>query len=417
MTADLARWLSRGDRPAMVSSKIEQDYFPGMGFGFKAGEKVEANETLMEVPPSAFLSLKTATEGPLKPVVLDLFESNCSANAILAVHLLHERGLGAASNYSEYVASLPRAFDLPLVWTNEELGELNGTQLLTKVIQQRRAVELEYQERVLPVLQRLRHASLLGEAFPTDLASYLWAQCCVLSRAFLVHTEDAKLPVLIPGVDLFNVGPVDTHLDIDQDSGIVRIISNQEYDEGEQVFLNAGSEPNLGYMLTQGFALANNPEDFVELFVSFDRNDPFLDTKWRILRYLGVEHTDESIFVMQRKGKIPRDLLTSLRVHTMKPSEFDSFKQLENGKRLSLQNELDVSREVLLTCQKSLRAFPTSVKEDDEILLMPGGLDRRKAYAVLYRRSEKLVYIEAMHAITERWNNILFSGEDGAMAA
>ena len=44
-----------------------------------------------------------------------------------------------------------------------------------------------------------------------------------------MHTEDAKLPVLIPGVDLFNVGPVDTHLDIDQDSGIVRIISNQEY--------------------------------------------------------------------------------------------------------------------------------------------------------------------------------------------
>ncbi len=214
-------------------------------------------------------------------------------------------------------------------------------------------------------------------------------------------------------------------------------------------------------MLTQGFALANNPEDFVELFVSFDPKDPFLHTKRRILRFLGVEHTDESIFVMQvqkhtlshthththslslslslsiwrhlfcvegftyhfvssslhlllwqRKGKIPRDLLTSLRVHTMKPSEFDSFKRLESGRLLSLQNELDVSREVLLTCQKSLQAFPTSVKEDDEILLMPGGLDRRKAYAVLYRRSEKLVYIEAMHAITESWNNILFSGDD-----
>ncbi len=77
LTADLARWLSRGDRPAKVSAKIEQDYFPGMGFGFKASEAVEANETLMEIPSTAFLSLKTAAEGPLKPVVLDLFESNC----------------------------------------------------------------------------------------------------------------------------------------------------------------------------------------------------------------------------------------------------------------------------------------------------------------------------------------------------
>ncbi len=142
--------------------------------------------------------------------------------------MLHERHLGEASNYSEYVASLPKVFDLPLVWTNEELGELNGTQLLTKVIQQRRAVEVEYQELVLPVLQRLSHASHLGEDFPTDLAAYLWAQCCVLSRAFLVHTEDAKLPVLIPGVDLFNAGPVDTHLDIDQATGVVRVVSTQE---------------------------------------------------------------------------------------------------------------------------------------------------------------------------------------------
>ena len=106
-------------------------------------------------------------------------------------------------------------------------------------------------------------------------------------------------------------------------------------------------------------------------------------------------------FVLRRQGKIPQDLFTTLRVHLMKPSEFDNFAALEGGKPLSLQSELRVFREVLLTCQKSLQAFATSVKEDDELLMKPGGLERRAAYAILYRRGEKLVYIEAMHAISE----------------
>ena len=408
LTPRLAKWLSQRETPSKLSSKIVQDRFPGMGSGFKAREKVYANDTLIQVPMSVFMSLKTATDSKLKPVVIDLFQNNCSANAILALHVLHERSLGEASNFSAYIESLPKAFDLPVVWTDEELAELNGTQLLPKVVQQRGAIEKEYQDVILPVLQSLQYAELLKD-FRYGLSEYFWAYCCVVSRAFLVQVEDSRLPLLIPGIDLFNSGPVETHLNIDQEKGVVSVVTSQEYSEGEQVFLNLGNEPNLGLMLTQGFALANNPDDFVELYATFDLKDPFMDTKRKILRYLNV--TENPVFLMRRKGQIPKDLITSLRVHTMKPSEFDNFKELEKDKPLSLQNELDVSRELLLACQKSLQAFPTSVKEDDELLHHPGGLPRRKAYAVLYRRSEKLVYIEAMHAISESWNSILFSGD------
>ena len=204
---------------------------------------------------------------------------------------------------------------------------------------------------------------------------------------------------------------MDTHLEVDQKKEVVRVVTKQAFAQGEQVFLNTGREPNLGYMLTQGFALANNPADFVELFVTFDPSkDPFSETKMKILEYLGV--SPDRPFLLQRRGKIPQDLITTLRVHTMKPSEFDDFKELERNNALSLQNELAVSREILLVCQKSLQAFPTSVKEDDQLLLQDNQLPPRLANAIMYRRSEKLVYIEAMTAISDNWNNILFAGGD-----
>ena len=114
LTPDLAKWLSQRESPAKISAKIAQDVFPGMGFGLKAEEAVVANETLMEVPASALLSMKTASEGKLKGVVEELLRSNCSANSVLALHLLHERSLGESSAFHPYIESLPRTFDLPL---------------------------------------------------------------------------------------------------------------------------------------------------------------------------------------------------------------------------------------------------------------------------------------------------------------
>ena len=163
LTPDLAKWLSQRESPAKISAKIAQDVVPGMGFGLKAEEAVVANETLMEVPASALLSMKTASEGKLKGVVEELLRSNCSANSVLALHLLHERSLGESSAFHPYIESLPRTFDLPLAWSAEELEELNGTQLLPRVLQQKQAIRAEYEQVVLPVVTAPGQADLAAE--------------------------------------------------------------------------------------------------------------------------------------------------------------------------------------------------------------------------------------------------------------
>ena len=60
----------------------------------------------------------------------------------LALFLLHERGLAQSGNanrssHSGYVLSLPAEPLLPLVWTEEELRWLDGTQLLDTLLSYR----------------------------------------------------------------------------------------------------------------------------------------------------------------------------------------------------------------------------------------------------------------------------------------
>ena len=47
-----------------------------------------------------------------------------------------------------------------------------------------------------------------------------------------------------------------------------------------------------------------------------------------------------------------------------------------------------------------------------ELLKRPGGLGRRLAYAVAYRRAEKLLLHAAMQKTVELWNSLLLKGVD-----
>ncbi len=44
--------------------------------------------------------------------------------AQLALKLCHERSLGAASRFADYVAALPRHVDLPATWTRDHVRRL-----------------------------------------------------------------------------------------------------------------------------------------------------------------------------------------------------------------------------------------------------------------------------------------------------
>jgi hypothetical protein len=71
---------------------------------------------------------------------------------------------------------------------------------------------------------------------------------------------------------------------------------------------------------------------------------------------------------------------------TLRPSEFDRYLKIAEGKAVSLRNELDALRTLMLDLRAMLDSFPTSVQQDSELLRREGGLGRRLAFAAAYRR-------------------------------
>ena len=80
---------------------------------------------------------------------------------------------------------------------------------------------------------------------------------------------------------------------------------------------------------------------------------------------------------------------------------------------MSLVNERDTLWQVLAACKVFLDAQPTTLEEDDKLLLRPEGLPRRQAWAVLYRRGEKAPYREIMQAALDSWQKFLLERVPG----
>ena len=87
----------------------------------------QAGQTLLSVPESAWISLQTVQKSPIGSSV-DSLEPWLQ----LALFILF--GLSDRScEWSDYLRSLPSSFNVPLLWDEQELALLEGTQLLSTV--------------------------------------------------------------------------------------------------------------------------------------------------------------------------------------------------------------------------------------------------------------------------------------------
>ena len=165
----------------------------------------------------------------------------------------------------------------------------------------------------------------------------------------------------------------------------------------------------MNLMAMQGFALPYNPNDSVNLYVSLPKNDPFTEMRRSIMSYAGIN--PEMGYPIGRGGKLDQSLLQAFRISTLQPSEFDKYKMVTaEDTYVSLENEMAAFRQVINACQQFLASFATTGEEDDKLLMDPEGVQRRKAWALVYRRGEKAIYSEVLQTISNRWGLYLFDG-------
>lgn len=106
-----------------------------------------------------------------------------------------------ASKWRPYLDSLPETLNSPLFWSDEELAELQGTQLLGSVLSYFEFLQNEYTKLVEEVLEP--NPSLFDpEVFTFE--AFRWAFGILRSRSFAPLTgEDLAL---VPVADLVNHG-------------------------------------------------------------------------------------------------------------------------------------------------------------------------------------------------------------------
>ena len=84
-------------------------------------------QTLAAIPQKAWLTQQTVSDSPIGGFVEEL-----DGWLQICLYLLHEQSK-QSSAWGPYLASLPKEVDLPLFWSEQELQELQGTQLLNSV--------------------------------------------------------------------------------------------------------------------------------------------------------------------------------------------------------------------------------------------------------------------------------------------
>ncbi|KAG0480142.1 hypothetical protein HPP92_011000 [Vanilla planifolia] len=154
------------------------------------------NEVVTEVTKKLWIDTDTVAASDIGPVTIGV-----KPWVAVALFLLREKALGAASSWRPYFDILPLETDSPIFWSDEELSLIQGTQLLKTTLGVKEHIQCEFTKLEDEVLLPNKHL------FTSTItaADFLWAYGILRSRTFS-HLRGDNL-VLIPLADLINHNP------------------------------------------------------------------------------------------------------------------------------------------------------------------------------------------------------------------
>lgn len=294
--------------------------------------------------------------------------------------------------------------------SEEELSEIQGTQLLSTTIGVKEYVQSEFlkveEEIILPNKQLFPS--------PITLDDFLWAFGILRSRAFS-RLRGQNL-VLIPLADLINHSPNITTEDYAYEIKGAGLFSRDlifslrspiSVKAGDQVLIQYdNNKSNAELALDYGFIESRPDRITYTLTLQISESDPNFDDKLDIAETNGTRETQ--YFDITLGQPLPPSMLPYLRLVALGGT--DAF-LLESIFRNAIWGhlELPVSRaneEVICqvvrnACKSALSAYPTSLEEDEK-LKEGGNLNTRLNIAVGIREGEKRVLQQIDEIFKER---------------
>ncbi|KAI3987708.1 hypothetical protein MKX01_028442 [Papaver californicum] len=391
----------------VISNKSSSVIKPGTvaeGLGLIAQREISRNEVVLEIPQKFWINpdLVASSEigkfcGGLKPWVS------------VALFLLREKA-NKDSKWSSYLEILPERTDSTIFWSEEELSELQGTQLLSTTLGVKEYVHREFlkveQEVILPN-QHLFPSITSGDFF--------WAFGILRSRAFSrLRGQDL---VLVPLADLINHSSSITTENVAWEIKGGGIFSRDVFfslrtpvsvKSGEQIYIqyDAGKS-NAELALDYGFVESRPDRNAYTLTLGISDSDPFFGDKLDIAESNGLVG-ETAYFDIVLGQPLPPAMLPYLRLVALGGQ--DAF-LLESVFRnavwghlelpISPANEELICRVLRETCKTALSKYATTIEEDEK-LLQGGNLSPRLEVALGIRLAEKKILQQIDEVIRNR---------------
>ncbi|KAG2485714.1 hypothetical protein HYH03_015598 [Edaphochlamys debaryana] len=366
-----------------------------------AAADVNAGDVLITVPDSLWISsenVKKTTVGKAAAA------ASLEPWLQLALQLVADRWGSNKSELAAYAASLPEDLGTPLLWSEEELQELAGTQ-----VSQSLSGYLAFFRATFEQLQSGLFASNPA-AFPASvftLPHFLWAVAAVRCRAHAPLSEGDKIAV-VPVADLVSHRRAANSKLLVRGAGLfgrgqtLVVEATRPIRKGEAISMDYGTGQLDGpVLLNHGAMDPSSPKPGYSLTLTLPNTDRFLDDKLDILETNGLSTT--MTYPLTPSQQPGQEMMAFLRLFQLKAA--DAF-LLESIFRsdvwgfmqdpVSEGNEADVCAMLSEGARALLAGYPTSLEEDlVTARAMAGDKASRKYAALMIRLGEK----EALDAL------------------
>ncbi|KAI3825215.1 hypothetical protein L1987_06693 [Smallanthus sonchifolius] len=319
------------------------------GLGLVAQRDIARNEVVLEVPKKFWINPDTVSGSEIGRVCNGL-----KPWISVALFLIREklRGEDDYSPWRNYINILPECTDSTIFWSEEELSEIEGTQLLSTTLSVKEYVKNEFvqvQDQVI-----LPNKQLFP--FTVTLDDFIWAFGILRSRAFS-RLRGQNL-VLIPLADLINHSPSITTKDYAYEiKGAGLFSRDQIFSLRSPIPVKAGQQLDI--------AETNGTNEVQYFDITLGR--PLPPKMLPYLRLVALGGTDafllESIF---------RNAVWD---HLELP--------------VSRDNEAVICQVVRSACRSALSSYRTTIEEDEK--LKRENINPRLKIAVWIREGEKKV--------------------------
>lgn len=363
------------------------------GLGLIAKKNISRNEVVLEIPNRFWINQEAVAASEIGTVC-----SGLKPWVSVALFLIRER-FRQDSQWRVYLDILPELTDSTVFWSEEELAEVQGTQLLSTTLGVKEYVQNEFlkveEEIILPNKQLF--------PAPITLDDFFWAFGILRSRAFS-RLRGQNL-VLIPLADLINHSPNITTEDYAWEIKGAGLFSRDllfslrspvSVKAEEQVLIQYDlDKSNAELALDYGFIESKSERNAYTLTLEISESDPFFGDKLDIAETNGLSETAYFDIVLGRP--LPPALIPYLRLVALGGT--DAF-LLESIFRNTIWGHLDlpvsraneelICRVVRDACKSALSGYHTAIEEDEK-LMEDENLDSRLKIAVGIRAGEKKV--------------------------